>query len=169
MHAFKVSVFLERAAHAREGLVQRIGGNGADGTAEHVALYQTHNTQHLVACQTALLVVVIHIQQEGVGDIHFQFAQVMEGLLQRGIAFSAQGHGAIVRSIGVNVRHQVARVAFEATRKRLERHVDFAHVGNLTSLGRQVVAHESVKVHNISSLAKGPFHRAPVGFVQISL
>ena len=95
--------------------------------------------------------------------------QVMEGLLQRGIAFSAQGHGAIVRSIGVNVRHQVARVAFEATRKRLERHVDFAHVGNLTRLGGEVVAHESVEVHNISSLAKGPFHRAPVGFVQISL
>ena len=45
LDALQIAVLLERRAEGREGLVHRVGGDGADGAAEHVALDQPHRVR----------------------------------------------------------------------------------------------------------------------------
>src|SRR5207249_3766605 len=113
---------------------------------EDVTLDKTDNLEHFVASETTLSVVVIHVQQEGVGNVDLQLAQVMKGLLQRDISLRLQCHCTVVRRVGMDVGDQVSGVALGGARERLERGVDLAYVRNLTGLGRQVVPHESVEV-----------------------
>ena len=115
---------------------------------------------------------MVHVQQEGIGHVHFQFPQVVEGLLQACICLCAQGHGAVVQGVGVDIGHQVACACVGVgllLGKGFERKVHLTHVGNFTRLGGEVVAHESVEVHHIGCLAKCLFHGPPVGVVKLRL
>ena len=173
LHALEVAVLLQRAAQAGEGLVHRVRRDRADGAAENVAFHQAHDAVQFVGAQALLAEVVVRVQQEGVGHIHLQFAQVVEGLLQVGVGLFAQGHGAVVGGEGVDVGHQVARVAL-VTRAAgpgvgLEGAVNLAHVRNLARLGGEVMPHEGVEVHGVGRLAEALFHRAPVVLVQLGL
>ena len=90
LNALKVAVLLERLAERGEGLVHRVGWDGADGAAEDIRLDQPNRGLKISGAEHAVRVVVIQFEQEWVGDIDLQLAQVMEGLAQRGVLLVTQ-------------------------------------------------------------------------------
>jgi hypothetical protein len=102
-------------------------------------------------------IVVIQLQQERVGHIHLQLAQVVEGGRQFLVRLLAQRHGAVVAGKGLDVGHQRIDALFRNCRLAgmdLERLVDIADLGISPGLHRQVVAHEAVEVLTVGLLTE---------------
>ena len=103
LNALEIAVLLQRLGERGKRLVHRVGRDGADGTAEHIRLDQSHARQQVGLEQSVGFVVVIKLQQERIGHIHLQLAQIVEGELEVSIGFSAQRHRAEVSGVVANL------------------------------------------------------------------
>jgi hypothetical protein len=172
LDALQVAVLLELLGEGGEGLVHRVGGNGADGAAKYVRLDKPHGGGEVRGRQPLARVVVIELEQERVRDIDLQLAQVVEGQAEGGIWFSVQGQGAEVACEGADVLHQ----GFHARLGDglglgvvLEGFVDLALARDLAGAHGQVVAHERIELGAVGLLPEVLLHGSPVLLVQAGL
>ena len=115
---------------------------------------------------------MIEFQQERVGYVHLQLAQVPEGRAQILVRFLTERHCTVISCESVNVgdkRIHPQRGYFWIVRMDFEGFVNSVHVGYLTGLKRQVVAHEAIEVGAVGLLPKGNLHRPPMVFVELGL
>ena len=60
----------------------------------------------VIAWQQLAGVVVVQLQQQRVGDVDLEVAQVLEGLAELLVGLPAERHGAVVAGVGLDVGHQ---------------------------------------------------------------
>ena len=168
-NALDVAVLLERLAEGGEGLVQRISGDGADSAAEHIGLDQPDRGREVIGLKRSVRVVVVQLEQEWVGDIDLQLAQVLEDSAERRILLTSQRQRAEVAGEGADVPHQrldASLLYWRGTGVVLERLIDLALARDIAGLHGQVVAHEAIELGAIGLLPEVLLHRPPVLFVE---
>ena len=172
LDAFEIAILLQPLTEGGEGLVHRVGGDGADGAAEHVGLHQPHRGGEVGGAEPVVGVVVVQLEQKRVSDLDLQLAQVVEGHAERRVLLAAQREGAEVAGEGADLLHQRldARVAHGRGAGVIpERLVDLAFTRDVTRAHGEVVAHEAVELAAVGLLPEVQLHRPPVLLVEARL
>src|SRR5258706_5954491 len=146
LNAFEVMVPFERLAEGGEGLVHRVGGYCADGAAEYVCLDEPHRGRKVVGAERAVRVVMIKLEQEWVGDIHFKLAQVVQGETERGVLFATKRQRAEVAGEGTDIPDQYLDAGVPHRRGTgivFERLVDLALARDVARAHCEVVTHKA--------------------------
>jgi hypothetical protein len=114
--------------------------------------------------------VAIELQKQGGDDVDLELAQVVEGLLERGIRFFAECNTAVADGCGMEICQQCLdavsgdrRLAFVL----LEHLIDQIEARYLSSLEGEEIPHEGAELAAaVGLLAKRQLHRPPVQGVE---
>jgi len=90
-------------AEGGEGFLLGVGGDGADGSAEHLRLQQLQGFEELLTAEQAGFMVGVELQQQGVHHVHLELPQVEERLVEGGVRFLAQGNTALADGDGLEI------------------------------------------------------------------